>query len=460
MEGVAQAASAVFWGVLILSLLVFVHEGGHYLLARLQGVRVTEFFLGMPCRFRLAWTSKRTGTTYGVTPLLLGGYTRICGMEGEADELLAPALDIVMREGRVSGEAVASELDCEPERAYALLGTLSDWAAIEPYYDPELGEHPFQRDWPVCFQTSQRDANHLTRFDRGHDFALEGSTEAGQPHATGLDADEQLAAERSHTYLGRGFFGRVAMLLAGPAVNIIVSVAILIGVLCIAGVDVISDTNTVQVAESSLAQECGLESGSTINAINGQQMGSFTDVSHALSGLLASGEDFTLDVTKPDGQQALVDIRQGGQPHDKLGVSPSSTHVHLSVGEAVTTAFGYIGTVVSFAARLIVPTQTMQVLDSSSSVVGISVMASKAAQEGVGVLLNFCAMISMSLGVMNLLPIPPLDGGKILIEIIQLVRRKPLSIRAQNYISYAGLAFFLFVFIYVVRLDVMRFILG
>ena len=73
--------------------------------------------------------------------------------------------------------------------------------------------------------------------------------------------------------------------------------------------------------------------------------------------------------------------------------------------------------------------------------------------------MNFMAS-SLFLLFFNILPIPPLDGGKILIEIIQLVRRKPLSIRAQNYISYAGLAFFLFVFVYVVRLDVMRFILG
>ena len=81
--------SAIFWGVVVLSLLVFVHEGGHYLAARACGVRVTEFFLGMPCRVKLSHKSKDHGTEIGVTPILLGGYTRICGMEGTHDELLA-----------------------------------------------------------------------------------------------------------------------------------------------------------------------------------------------------------------------------------------------------------------------------------------------------------------------------------------------------------------------------------
>jgi regulator of sigma E protease len=66
----------------------------------------------------------------------------------------------------------------------------------------------------------------------------------------------------------------------------------------------------------------------------------------------------------------------------------------------------------------------------------------------------------MSLGFMNLLPIPPLDGGKILIELIQAAIRRPLSMKAQTAISYVGLAFFAFVFIVVVRNDVMRFIVG
>ena len=104
MSPVLSFLSAVFWGVLVLSALVFVHEGGHYLASRLCHVRATEFFLGLPCRLKLSRKSAKVGTEFGVTPLLLGGYTRICGMEGSADELLAPALYVVTREGTVTAD--------------------------------------------------------------------------------------------------------------------------------------------------------------------------------------------------------------------------------------------------------------------------------------------------------------------------------------------------------------------
>ena len=144
MQAVLGFLSAVFWGVLLLSVLVFVHEGGHYLAARAFGVRVTEFFLGLPCRARFSFKSKKVGTEIGVTPLLLGGYNRISGMEPATDELLAPCLAVVMREGRVAVADAAAELGCDEERVYGLMATLADWGSIRAYYDAELGEMPGQ----------------------------------------------------------------------------------------------------------------------------------------------------------------------------------------------------------------------------------------------------------------------------------------------------------------------------
>jgi regulator of sigma E protease len=105
------------------------------------------------------------------------------------------------------------------------------------------------------------------------------------------------------------------------------------------------------------------------------------------------------------------------------------------------------------------PQHTMETLSNTSSVVGISAAASQAAASGPVDLMLFVAMVSMSLGFMNLLPIPPLDGGKILVEVIQLVSRRTLSVRVQNWISYAGLAFFLFIFCFALRNDIVS-ILG
>lgn len=433
MSAVLSVASAVFWGVLVLSLLVFVHEGGHYLVARALRVRATEFFLGLPCRWRLSRKSRSVGTEFGVTPLLLGGYTRICGMEGSDDDLLAPALQIVMERGRVRAADVARELDVDEGRAYELLATLTDWASIRPYYDPELGETPGQRDYPASFETLARDANHLTEYDRGHDFTLPGSTAAGSPHPTGLAPDDLLALA-----------------------FVIVTCALMAR-----GADYYPGTSVIGSVEAgSYAEAAGLEAGDEVTAVAGAPVGTWEELSSAMRPYLDAGEDFELAYVR-DGAESttLVDLPDG-QACELLGVTASVATYHPSLPEAAQATLAYTGQVASYVAQLIQPQHTMEVLDQSSSVVGIAVMTSEAASSGAYELALVAAAVSMSLGFMNLLPIPPFDGGKILIELIQLAIRRPLSLRAQSALSYLGLAFIVFVFVVVLRNDIVRFVIG
>ncbi len=459
MSVLTGGLSAVFWGVLLLSILVFVHEGGHYVAARLFKVRVTEFYLGLPCRLRLFHKSRSHGTEVGVTPILLGGYNRICGMEGNGDdELLADAFAIVQREGRVSAEDMASELDVDVDRSYALLVTLSDWAAIRPYYDPDLGETPTQRDYPRSFEALERDANMLTEYDDGHDFSLAGSTKAGEPRPL-EDAEKQLEVERGHTYLGCGYLKRLAMLVAGPLVNIVLAFILVVATYMFTEYQMPVNSNTIgDVTADSIAQKAGIKAGDTITSIDGRKTESWDDIVSAIDAALAKGSDFPVEVMR-DGQQAIMHIDVPEEGAEVIGVVPMMEPYRLSFIEAVQGALNYGHMVASFAIKLIMPNHTMEVLESSSSIVGISVMASQAASSGFMDVIAFMAAISMSLGFMNLLPIPPLDGGKILIETIQLVMRRTLSVKVQTAISYVGLAFFLFIFLVVVRNDVFRFVL-
>ena len=459
MDMLVGGLSAVFWGVLLLSLLVCVHEGGHYLAARAFKVRVTEFYLGLPCRFRLFHKSRDHGTEVGITPILLGGYNRICGMEGNGDdELLARAFAVVQREGRVSARDLADELDVDLAHAYDLLATLADWAAIRPYYDAELGEKPTQSDWPESFETLERDAAMLTEYDDGHDFATPGTTGAGKPRPV-ADAASQLEEERARTYLGCSFPKRIAILLAGPAVNLLLAFVLVLGTYLTMEYQVPVNSNVVgEVSQGSIAEASGLEAGDAIVSVKGEDIADWEGVAAAFDAAREAGEDFSLVVERDGKQQTLAIDLPDGEQVDAIGVLPVMEAYRLTPGEAVQATFDYAGMVATFAARLIMPQHTMEVLDSSSSIVGISVMASEAASAGIGDLIAFMAAISMSLGFMNLLPIPPLDGGKILIEVIQRITRRTLPMKVQTAISYVGLAFFLFVFIVVVRNDVLRFI--
>lgn len=460
MSMLIGALSAIFWGLLLLSILVFVHEGGHYIAARLFGVRVTEFYLGLPCRFKISRKSKKHGTEFGITAFMLGGYNRICGMELAEDELLAPAFAIVQREGRVSAEALANELGIELDRAYALLVGLSDLAAIRPFYDPELGEHPMQKDYPAAFETLARDAHMLTEYDKGHDFTLPGSTQAAQARPL-EDAAAQLEEESKRTYRGICFAKRVVILCAGPLVNLILAFVIATAGFMAVEYSVVDNVNVVgTVTEGSLAEAAGIQPGDKILQVGDTGITDWVGVSEALGAACEAGEDFQV-VYERNGERlsAQIDLPEN-EKVELIGVNATMRTIHLTLGEAMTSAFEYAKMVGGVAVRLIMPQHTMEVLEQSTSIVGVSVMASQAASAGFFDVIALLAAVSMSLGFMNLLPIPPLDGGKMVIELIQLAIRRPLSPKAQAAVSYVGVAFFVFVFVVVLRNDILRFVLS
>ena len=456
---ILSIVSPVFWGLVVLSLLVFVHEAGHYLAARAFGVRVTEFFLGMPFRYKLSYKSASHGTEIGVTPLLLGGYTRICGMEGAESANLAPALAYVQKKGRVTVGELAAELNIENSVAHEALDVLTDWAAIEVYEVHKTGE--MDDETLIQYQTLARDAKLRTEYDRGHDFTLDGSTKAGEPHEPQMDQDDFLAQERSHTYLGASIPKRIVMLLGGIVVNVVVALVLVAGSLMVVGVAVPQNTPQIgAIEEKSLAALAGLKPGDTITAIDGKAVSTWTDMSEEIHSALSAQREMVVAYTR-DGMNLEVTINPTLKPESKvIGISPTAAQYRLSLSEAVVASLSYAGKVAQFAGSLLIPTQTMNVLNQSSSVVGISVMASRAAESGVANLVMIIAMISMSLGFMNLLPIPPLDGGKILIEIIQIIIRRPLSVKVQNILTYIGLAFFLFIFVVALKNDIFRLLFG
>ena len=130
------------------------------------------------------------------------------------------------------------------------------------------------------------------------------------------------------------------------------------------------------------------------------------------------------------------------------------------LGKAIAMGFKYLGMVVSAIAALFNPATAAQTVSQSTSVVGIAVMSKSALDAGFLNFLFFTAIISASLGLMNMLPIPPLDGGRFVVEIFQKVSRKVVSLRALGYMSTVGIVLFTGFFLVMVNQDVQRFIFG
>ena len=136
------------------------------------------------------------------------------------------------------------------------------------------------------------------------------------------------------------------------------------------------------------------------------------------------------------------------------------SHVVIPPLKAIEAGFMYIGMVIQAVVGLFNPQTAADTVSNSTSVVGIAVMSKSAFEAGFTELFSFTAMLSVSLGIMNMLPIPPLDGGRFVVEVYQRIRRKVISLRAMNYLSFAGVALFMLFFLVMMNQDIQRFIFG
>lgn len=441
--------------LLILTVIVVVHEAGHALAARAFGVRVTEFFVGMPWGPEAAYTSKRSGIKYGATFALVGGYTKIAGMAAVDESRLPLTLALVQARGRVTVEEVARALGCvdEPGEAELALMTLESWGSIEAWW-PEGSRHR-RNDAPPAYQTVRRDARGLTVRDRGHDFSGAGGASAGEPFFPPVDADAFLAQERRRTYQGLSVPKRLVVLVAGVVCNLVLACAIFVLYFMLHGVPTVAYEQGVAAVEpDSVAAQAGLSAGDAIVAVGDAQVGSYEDLDAALAAARGKGEVELAFLHEGRPMSATVVLDEDGM----LGVEYAVEYRGLGVGQAFQVTLAYIGSVAQAVASLLNPAQAGAVLRDSAGVVGIAALTQDAVAAGMWSILQLVGMLSLSLGWMNLLPIPPLDGGKVAIELVQAVIRRPLSLAAQSAVSMVGIALFVLMFVYMVVQDIGRLI--
>lgn len=132
------------------------------------------------------------------------------------------------------------------------------------------------------------------------------------------------------------------------------------------------------------------------------------------------------------------------------------THRTLNPLQSIAVGFNYIVMVAQAILNLFNPATAAETVSQSSSIVGIAIISKTAAEQGFETFLLFTGMISVSLGLMNLLPITPLDGGRFVIEIYQRITRRLASERALNVITSLGMCFILVLCVVMIGQDVMR----
>lgn len=458
MDNLVLFLQTLFWGALVLSVLVYIHEAGHFLAARLSGVRVREFFLGLPCRYAWKYTSPKSGVTYGVTPILLGGYTKICGMEYRDDPYLARVLAYASSLGKVSVSDVAATFQIEADEAERLLEVLVDWGSLDrgTALAEQLGSDGQEHDSQQIYTTLARDEQGLVVYDRAFDHTKI-VAEAGSPYTfEGTDA-EFLAHEYSHTYQAAKLYQRIAMLLGGIVVNIAFAILLITILPCVFGIQSYSEEARIgSVVEQSYAAEVGIERDDRIVKFNTDEIVTFDDLARHLDEQKKSATDVVLTIDR-QGERLSLPLDGIRLASDEVfGVRRARITVYPHVADTFKAALGYTYTVGSFIVKLFIPQHTAELVNQSSSVVGISVMVREAAQTSMYDLGLLIAAISMSLGFMNLLPLLPLDGGHVVVELIQAAFKRRLSERILNIYAVVGLVLFGALFLFSLKNDLLR----
>ncbi|MGZ8701832.1 MAG: RIP metalloprotease RseP [Gaiellaceae bacterium] len=390
---------SILISILGLAVLILLHEAGHFFVARAVGMRPRRFYLGFPPALVKV---TRNGIEYGVGAIPLGGYVKIPGMYRPA----------------------ASDLDVQLAPALAEDTSLFPKAA-RVKRDLEAGDHDGARDG-------------LPELERGVE---EASLSPAAAKAARRSVDELRDALSPDAYWRQRTWKRVAVIFAGPGVNIVLAV-VLLALGYIFGVPGDADRTVRNVKPDTPAASVGLRAGDTIVAVNGRETRSFD----AVSQLIRASKGKPTTVTVRRGGKALtlgpVRTRKIGDRW-ALGFEPGWKEISYGPVGAVThslgTTWAATKATVTFLPRLMTGSGRKEV----SSPVGIVDVSSQAVSLTFTLFLQILGLISLSLAILNLLPLLPLDGGHILFSIIEGLRGRAVGREVYERVSAIGIALFL-----------------
>jgi regulator of sigma E protease len=403
----------VTWVVVILglSLLVFLHELGHFSAARLLGIRPRAFYLGFPPALV---SVRRSGVEYGIGAVPLGGYVRIPGMRRPSAEdfeaLMSPALEEDAALVPVTNAVQRPLSGDDFESARAALPTLS--TALQ------------QARLSGSARRSSQQA--VTNLDEG----------------SGTDA-----------FWRQPTWKRVAVIAAGPGMNVLVAFLIFFALYATGAPSQKPSTEVAQVQAHSPAAAAGLKPGDRIIAVDGQRTSTFTEVSRMIRG--SHGRPITVTIERGGNSLTLSRERTvekqgrwiwGFAPATQLVSYPLGTSARLAIGDCWRVLTGSVASL----GNLFRGHQGAQV----TGPVGIVRTSAQFLRIGFAWYLELLGLISMSLALFNFLPLLPLDGGNILVSLIEGVRGRAVPEAVYRRFSAVGMGLMLLIFVIAFSNDV------
>ncbi|MGI6523852.1 MAG: RIP metalloprotease RseP [Bdellovibrionota bacterium] len=406
MDWLISVLTTTCIGLIVLGVLVIVHEGGHFLVAKLCGVGVLEFSIGFGKKI---WQKRINGTRYAVGIMPLGGYVRM------------------------------------------------------------VGDDPYQ-----VYGEEKQDQDK----DKNPDNIL-------QPIDDTEDEDvKKMLADKSRWFLERGFFSKFAIVLAGPAFNIIFAVLLSIVALCIYGVHrPVHDPIIGSIFEKMdfPAEKAGLKAGDKVLSINGKAMATWGDIVTTVRNSDGSEMTFVIERKVDDALQELSivvtpipespemaimsDNDKGSKTKQEyiIGIgAPLGESESITFAKAVVLGSRYVFDLSIYTLKSLKLLVTGEVSAKHlGGPIAIVQAAGSSAEKGGAPLFKFVVFLSVSLAILNLLPIPILDGGHLMFFIVGAIKglftgKSSLDIKTQEFANRLGLAFLMALMLFAIGNDIFR----
>ncbi|MBM7642724.1 RIP metalloprotease RseP [Streptococcus loxodontisalivarius] len=410
--------------IIIFGILVVVHEYGHFYFAKKSGILVREFAIGMGPKI-FAHIGK-DGTAYTIRMLPLGGYVRMAGWGDDSTEIKtgSPASLTLNAEGAVTRINLSQkQLDTTSLPMNVTTYDLEDKLTITGLVLDETKTYPVDHDATIVEE----------------------------------DGTEVRIAPLDVQYQNASVWGRMITNFAGPMNNFILGALVFILLMFVQGGAPNYQSNVVQVTDGGAMQAAGVQSGDRILEIAGTKVDTWSEITDAVS---------TATENLSDGQTIAVTVETEDNQTENLEITPKKSGSQYLIGVSVGLKTGFWdkiqgglsetwtgATAILTALKNLIASFS---LDKLGGPVAMYQMSNQAAAQGLTTVLNLMAMLSINLGIFNLIPIPALDGGKIVINILEAIRRKPLKQETEAYVTLAGVVIMLILMIAVTWNDIMR----
>ncbi|WP_017380861.1 RIP metalloprotease RseP [Paenisporosarcina sp. TG-14] len=410
--------------ILIFGSLVFFHELGHFIFAKRAGIMVREFAVGFGPKI-VAITKGETLYTLRLLPL--GGYVRMAGEDMDSVEL-QPGF----RVGLVlnSKEQVIKIVLNQNKQQQDMLFLETERADLEKGL------------WIEGYDEEER----LVRYSVSRKAVI---TENGK---------DTLIAPYDRQFNSKSLIKRAMTIFAGPLFNFILAFFIFLTIGLIQGIPTYEPIIT-GVNEDSPALEAGMQKGDLVTKIGEEKIATWQDLASKIQA--SAGQPLTFEFVR-DGEviQSSITpkaIEQNGETFGQIGVSyesPVEKNPLKAVAYGAEQTVTWMVKIFELLGMLITGQFT---IDALSGPVGIYKATEEVAQYGIFNLMNWAAILSINLGIMNLLPLPALDGGRLLFFLFEAIRGRPIDRQKEGMVHFVGIMLLMVLMVVVTWNDIQRF---